>query len=105
MPIYVDNGLAIPHGQIPGMDRPLIAFAQGDQGIPIEGSNERAELLFLVLTATGTSRLQARLLANINALFKKSMFPRDFDRPIQQRLSLKRSVPVSKLCWIVIRNS
>ena len=70
MPIYVGNGLAIPHGRIPGLDRPLVAFARCDEGIPIEGSNERADLLFLVLTATGTSRLQAKLLANINALFK-----------------------------------
>ncbi len=70
MPIYVGNGLAIPHGKLPGLDRPFVAFARCDEGISIEGSNERADLLFLVLTPTGSSRLQTRLLANINALFK-----------------------------------
>ncbi len=70
IPIYVGNGLAIPHGRLPGLDRPIIAFARCDEGIPIDGSNERADLLFLVLTPTGSSRLQTRLLASINALFK-----------------------------------
>ena len=70
LPIYVGNGLAIPHGRLPGISRPIIAFARCDEGIPIEGTNERADLLFLVLTPNGSARLQARLLANINALFK-----------------------------------
>jgi len=70
MPIYVGNGLAIPHGRLPGIDRPIIAFARCDEGIPIEGTNERADLLFLVLTPSGKSRMQSKLLSNINALFK-----------------------------------
>ncbi len=70
MPIYVGNGLAIPHGRLSGISRPVIAFSRCDEGIPIEGTNERADLLFLVLTPNGSARLQARLLANINALFK-----------------------------------
>jgi mannitol/fructose-specific phosphotransferase system IIA component (Ntr-type) len=70
LPIYVGNGLAIPHGRLPGISHPIIAFARCDEGIPIDGTNERADLLFLVLTPIGSDRLQARLLANINALFK-----------------------------------
>ena len=70
MPIYVGNGLAIPHGRLPGISSPILAFARCDEGIPIEGTNERADLLFLVLTPNGSKRLQARLLANISALFK-----------------------------------
>ena len=70
MPIYVGNGLAIPHGRLPGIRGPILAFARCDEGIPIEGTNERADLLFLVLTPNGSKRLQARLLANISALFK-----------------------------------
>ena len=70
MPVYVGNGLAIPHGRLRGIDRPFIAFARCDEGIAIEGTNERADLLFLVLTPVGTSRLQTKLLSNINALFK-----------------------------------
>lgn len=70
MPIYVGNGLAIPHGRLPGISSPVLAFARCDEGIPIDGTNERADLLFLVLTPRGSTRLQVRLLANINALFK-----------------------------------
>jgi len=69
-PIYIGNGLAIPHGRLPGIFHPIIAFARCDEGIPIDGTNERADLLFLVLTPNGSARLQSRLLANINALFK-----------------------------------
>jgi tellurite resistance protein TerC len=70
MPIYVGNGLAIPHGRLAGIISPVLAFARCDEGFPIEGTNERADLLFLVLTPNGSTRLQARLLANIHALFK-----------------------------------
>lgn len=70
MPIYVGNGLAIPHARMLEIQRPILAFARCDEGIPIEGTNERADLLFLLLTPVGTTRLQARLLANINAIFK-----------------------------------
>jgi len=70
MPIYIGNGLAIPHARMPEIQRPILAFARCDEGIPIEGTNERADLLFLLLTPVGTTRLQARLLANINAIFK-----------------------------------
>ncbi len=70
VPIYVGNGLAIPHGRMPGLKNPILAFARCDEGIPIDGTNDRADLFFLLLTPTGSVRLQARLLANINALFK-----------------------------------
>lgn len=69
-PIYVGNGLAIPHGRLPGIRHPILAFGRCDIGIPIEGTDERAELLFLLLTPSGSIRLQARLVANITALFK-----------------------------------
>ena len=70
VPICVGNGLAIPHGRLPEIQRPILAFGRCDEGIPIDGTNERADLFFLLLTPTGSVRLQASLLASINALFK-----------------------------------
>ncbi len=70
MPMYVGNGLAIPHGRFDGIERPVLAFARCDEGIPIEDSNERASLIFLLLTPSRSARLQTRLIANINGLFK-----------------------------------
>ncbi len=70
IPIYVGNGLAIPHSRMPGIQRPILAFCRCDEGIPIDGTNERADLFFLLLTPVAATRMQARLLANINGLFK-----------------------------------
>ena len=70
MPLYVGNGLAIPHGRLDGIQRPVLAFARCDEGVPIENTNERVNLIFLLLTPSRSVRLQTRLIANINGLFK-----------------------------------
>ncbi len=70
VPMYVGNGLAIPHGRLEGIQRPVLAFARCDEGIALENTNERADLFFLLLTPTRSARLQSRLIANIHALFK-----------------------------------
>ena len=70
MPIYVGNGVAIPHGRFTGINRPILVFARCDLGVPVPDSSERAELIFLLITPNGKARMQSRLLANINALFK-----------------------------------
>jgi len=69
MPTYLGKGLAVPHGRFEGLDRPMLAFARSDQGVPVEGSNERAELFFMLLTPSGMARIQPRLLADIVDLF------------------------------------
>ena len=68
--MYVGNGLAILRGRLDGIQRPMLAFARCDEGIPLENTNERADLIFLLLTPTRSARLQSRLIANINGLFK-----------------------------------
>ena len=69
MPTYIGNGLAVPHGRFDGIDRPILAFARSDEGVPLEITNERAELIFLLLTPSGRPRVQTRLLADITGLF------------------------------------
>jgi len=70
MSTYLGKGLAIPHARIPGLARPLLAFARSDAGIPLPTTNERAELLFLLLTPVEMARLQPRLLGDIVRLFQ-----------------------------------
>lgn len=70
MATYVGRGLAIPHARLDGIDKPVLAFARSDEGVPLEGSSERAELLFLLLTPSGMARIQPRLLAEIAGLFE-----------------------------------
>ncbi len=70
VPIYAGDGLAIPHGRLAGINRPILVFARCDIGLPIGENDERAELIFMLLTPISRARMQPRLLANINALFK-----------------------------------
>jgi mannitol/fructose-specific phosphotransferase system IIA component (Ntr-type) len=47
----------------------VLAFARSDEGVPLETTNERAELIFLLLIPRGMARIQPRLLADIAGLF------------------------------------
>ena len=60
----------MPHARIDSTEKPVLAFARSDEGVPIEGSNERAELLFLLLTPSSMARRQPLLLADIVGLFE-----------------------------------
>lgn len=70
MPTYLGHGLAIPHGRLPGLEKPVLAFARSDEGLPLDGSTERIQLIFLLLTPTGSARIQPRLLADIAGLIE-----------------------------------
>ena len=70
MVTYFGKGLAIPHGRIAGITKPIIAFARSNAGIPIKDSSERADLIFLLLTPSRMARIQPQLLASIEGLFK-----------------------------------
>ncbi|MCC6578801.1 MAG: TerC/Alx family metal homeostasis membrane protein [Phycisphaeraceae bacterium] len=69
MPTYLGKGLAIPHARLEGLTRPVLAFARSSQGIALTTTNERAELIFLLLTPAGMARIQPQLLADIVRLF------------------------------------
>jgi len=68
MTTYLGHGLAVPHCRLEGLERPVLAFARSAEGVPLGHSNERAELIFLLLTPTGLARIQPRLLADIVGL-------------------------------------
>ncbi len=67
---YLGRGLAIPHGRMEGIDRPVLFFARSEDGIPVKGGREKAHLLFILLTPAGSSRLQPRMLARIVGLME-----------------------------------
>jgi mannitol/fructose-specific phosphotransferase system IIA component (Ntr-type) len=69
MPTYLGKGIAVPHARLEGIAKPVLAFARSDEGIPIERTNERAELVFLLLTPASAARMQPRLLADLVELF------------------------------------
>lgn len=68
MPTYLGEGLAVPRGRIKGIDKPMLAFARCAEGIVLEGTPQRAELLFLLITPHGMARMQPHMLADIIGL-------------------------------------
>src|SRR6185295_4638177 len=58
MSTYLGNGLAIPHARLESLDKPAILFARSDAGIPIKGREEKAHLIFVLLTPSGSPRVQ-----------------------------------------------
>lgn len=67
---YVGRGLAIPYARLDGITEPVLIFARSDEGVPLENSSERVELIFLLLTPSSMARIQPRLLAEIVDLFE-----------------------------------
>ena len=70
MSTYLGRGLAGPHARLEGLKKPVLVFARSDEGIPVEGWDEKAHLLFLILTPAENPRVQARLLARIGGLME-----------------------------------
>jgi CBS domain containing-hemolysin-like protein len=68
MSTYLGNGLAIPHARLETLDRPALLFARSDAGIPIKGREDKAHLIFVLLTPSGSPRVQVRILARIVGL-------------------------------------
>ncbi len=68
MSTYLGNGLAIPHARLEGLDKPALIFARSDAGTPIKGREDKAHFLFVLLTPSGSPRVQVRLLARICGL-------------------------------------
>lgn len=70
MPTYVGRGLAIPHCRLPGLSAPVLFFGRSDTGIPVTDSNERIEIIFILLTPDHLAWQQPRLLADILGLLQ-----------------------------------
>lgn len=69
MSTYIRHGVAVVRGRLDGIDRPVLALGRSEEGVPIEGTNERAELIFLLLIPSGMPRIQPPLIADIVDLF------------------------------------
>ena len=70
MSTYLGKGLAVPHARLDALERPVVIVGRSETGIPIMGQNEKAHLLFILLTPSGVPRTQVRLLARVCGLFE-----------------------------------
>jgi len=68
MPTLLARGLAAPHARIDELRDFVLIFARSDAGIAVQGHEDRAHLLFILLTPTRDPRVQLRLLARVAGL-------------------------------------
>ena len=88
----VGNGVAIPHGKIPGLDHIIALFGRSKKGIDFQAHDEKLTQLFFVLLAPETAignHLQA--LARLSRLLK--------DARLREKLV---SCPLSELHALLI---
>jgi len=67
----VGNGVAIPHGKVPGLDNIIALFGRSQKGVDFQAHDEKVTHLFFVLLAPETAignHLQA--LARLSRLLK-----------------------------------
>jgi CBS domain containing-hemolysin-like protein/mannitol/fructose-specific phosphotransferase system IIA component len=69
---YLGRGIALPHARLPGIARACLLVVRVRAGILVEGSSERARLLFVLLTPAGQPRVHQRLQARIAQLIENS---------------------------------
>ena len=67
VPTYLEEGVAVPHARLEGLDQPMLAFARSAEGVELD-ANQHAELFFLALFPIEAPNLEVRLLASITRL-------------------------------------
>jgi mannitol/fructose-specific phosphotransferase system IIA component (Ntr-type) len=67
VPIYLEEGVAVPHARLEGLDQPMLVFARSEEGVELD-ANQHAQLLFLALCPMEAPNLEVRLLASITRL-------------------------------------
>lgn len=87
------QGLAIPHGKIAGIERPLIIFARSPQGLEWDSADgQPVHLMFLIITPEENSDAQVQILA----LIAKAML-----NPILAKV-LMRAVTIPQMYDILV---
>jgi CBS domain containing-hemolysin-like protein len=68
MPTLLARGLAAPHARFDELRDFILVFARSDGGVSIPGRDERAHLLFILITPGRDPRVQLRMLARVAGL-------------------------------------
>lgn len=64
-------GTAIPHGKVPGLERPVGLFARMERPIDFEAVDERpVDLIFVLLTPESAGADHLKALARVSRLFR-----------------------------------
>ncbi len=71
----IGDGVAIPHGKLKGIGRPIISFGRSKVGIDFESIDSLPVYLFFLLVATdNSSGIHLQVLAKIPRILKSNTF-------------------------------
>ena len=69
---YLGRHLGMPHARLPGLLKPVVLVLRSTKGIPYRLTQERAHLLFVLLSPSGQPRVHQRLQSIIATLLDES---------------------------------
>jgi PTS system nitrogen regulatory IIA component len=68
----IENGIAIPHAKVPGLEEIIVACGKSDGGLDFDAHDSRATHLFFVLLAPEHSTgIHLKVLARLSRLLKE----------------------------------
>ena len=71
----IGDGVAIPHGKVPGIDEVIAVFARSIEGIDFDSMDDKkAHLFFLLIAPENSSGAHLKALAKISRLMKEPKF-------------------------------
>jgi nitrogen PTS system EIIA component len=71
----IGDGIAIPHGKMPGLSEPLIAFGRSSEGIPFDSLDGKpAHLFFVIIAPESSTGVHLKILARLSRILKDSEF-------------------------------
>ena len=77
----IGDGVAIPHGKMNGVSRPIISFGRSKQGLDFDSMDgQPAHLFFLLIAPEASSSVHLQVLAKIAKILKN----RDFRKKLME---------------------
>jgi len=71
----IGDGIAIPHGKMPGLSEPLIAFGRSSEGIPFDSLDGKpAHLFFVIVAPESSTGVHLKILARLSRMLKDGEF-------------------------------
>lgn len=88
----IGDGVAIPHGKLKGVERPIISFGRSKKGLDFDSIDRQPVYLFFLLIAPdNSSGIHLQVLAKIAKILKSSAFRKRL-REIGTRKELYRTI-------------
>jgi len=73
----IGDGIAIPHGKLPGLTEPIVAFGRSRHGVAFDAMDGRpVHLFFLLMAPENTASQYLKTLAKISRMLKDGGFRR-----------------------------